>query len=103
MDPLNGMPRTCLNLYGCNRVRDLEPLRGIPLKVLQFVGTNVTDLIPLQGMELEEVRLTPQNITQGLPILRDMKSLKSISNRPRNQAWSAAEFWERYDKGEFTK
>ncbi len=31
-----------------------------------------------------------------------MKSLKSISNSPQNQAWPAAEFWDRYDRGEFT-
>jgi hypothetical protein len=32
-----------------------------------------------------------------------MKSLKTIGTGPANQAWPAAEFWERYDKGEFTK
>jgi hypothetical protein len=31
-----------------------------------------------------------------------MKSLKTIGT-DHNQAWPAAEFWERYDKGEFTK
>ena len=52
-------------------------------------------------MPLEEIRLTPKNITQGLDILRDMKSLKTIGIDD-NQAWPAAEFWERYDKGEFS-
>ena len=51
-------------------------------------------------MPLEDIRLTPKNITQGLDILRDMKSLKTIGI-DWNQAWPAAEFWERYDKGEF--
>jgi hypothetical protein len=32
--------------------------------------------------------------------LRDMKSLKTIGLAWRH-AWPAAEFWERYDKGEF--
>ena len=31
---------------------------------------------------------------------RDMTSLKTISIGSK-QAWPAAEFWERYDKGEF--
>ena len=52
-------------------------------------------------MPLEEFGLTPKNITRGLDILRDMKSLKTID--AMDQAWPAAEFWDRYDKGEFTK
>ena len=53
-------------------------------------------------MPLQEVRLTPKNITQGLEILREMKSLKTIGISS-NQAWPAAEFWDRNDKGEFKK
>ena len=81
-------------------VRDLSPLKGIPLKVLLFYSTSVTDLKPLQGMELVEIHLTPKNITQGLDVLRAMKSLKTIGIA-YTQAWPAAEFWERYDKEEF--
>jgi hypothetical protein len=57
-------------------------------------------ILPLQGLPLEDIRLTPKNITKGLGILRDMKSLKTIGIGA-DQAWPAAEFWERYDKGEF--
>ena len=60
----------------------------------------ITDLTPLQGMPLQEIHLTPKEITQSLDILRDMKSLKTIGIT-WEQAWPAAEFWERYDKGEF--
>jgi len=74
----------------------------MPLKVLRIDKTGVTDLKPLHGMNLEELRLTPRNITQGLDTLRAMKSLKTIGT-DHNQAWPATEFWERYDKGEFTK
>jgi hypothetical protein len=63
-------------------------------------NTDITDLTPLQGMPLEDIRLTPKNITKGLDILRDMKSLKTIGITYQ-QSWPAAEFWERYDKGEF--
>ena len=35
-----------------------------------------------------------------LAILRDMKSLKTIGI-DWDQAWPAAEFWQRYDKEEF--
>ena len=62
--------------------------------------TPITDLTPLQNMPLERITLTPKNITRGLDILRDMKGLKTIGIGS-NQSWPAAEFWERYDKGEF--
>ena len=43
-------------------------------------------------------------IVKGLDILRDMKSLKTIGvGYLSTQAWPAAEFWARYDKGEFKK
>jgi hypothetical protein len=51
-------------------------------------------------MSLEDIRLTPKNITRGLEILRGMRSLKTIGI-DGSQSWPAAEFWERYDKGEF--
>jgi formylglycine-generating enzyme required for sulfatase activity len=78
----------------------LAYFKGVRLTVLSIDHTGITDLTPLQGMLLEEIRLTPKNITKGLDILRDMKSLKSIGI-DWDQFWPAAEFWERYDKGEF--
>jgi hypothetical protein len=92
---------TALQLHG-TKASDagLAHLKGMPLKVLAIDNTVITDLTPLQGMPLEEIRLTPKNITKGLDILRDMKSVKTIGVA-EYQAWPAAEFWERYDKGEF--
>lgn len=78
----------------------LAHFKGMPPKSLWIHGTGITDLTPLQGMPLEDIRLTPKKITKGLDILRDMKSLKTIGIEG-NQAWPAAEFWQRYDKGEF--
>jgi eukaryotic-like serine/threonine-protein kinase len=80
----------------------LAQLKGIPLRALSIDSTGITDLTPVQGMPLEEIRLTPKNITQGLDILRNMKSLKTIGIAWL-QTWPAAEFWERYDQGEFKK
>ena len=54
----------------------------------------------MQGLSLDDIHLTPKNITQGLDVLRGMKSLKTIGTEG-NKVWPAAEFWERYDKGEF--
>jgi eukaryotic-like serine/threonine-protein kinase len=78
----------------------LAHFKGVPLKDLRIENTGITDLTPLEGMPLEDIRLTPKNITKGLDILRDMKSLKTIGI-DWNQAWPTAEFWERYDNGEF--
>jgi hypothetical protein len=119
---LQGMPLEWLNLAYTKGVKDLTPLRGIRLVWLNLAETSVSDLSPLKGMaslktliadnsrvsdlsplnglELETIRLTPRNITQGLEILRDMRTLKTIGIG-HNQSWPAAEFWDRYDKGEF--
>jgi hypothetical protein len=78
----------------------LANFKGKPLTLLAIEHTGITDLDPLQGMPLETLRLTPKNITRGLDILRDLKSLKTIGIA-YNQTWPAAQFWERYDRGEF--
>ncbi len=44
-----------------------------------------------------------RNISKkGLDLLRHMKTLKTIGT-DWNHGWAAAEFWARYEKGEFTK
>jgi hypothetical protein len=78
----------------------LAHFKAMPLMVLWIYRTRITDLNPLQGMPLEDIRLTPKNIIRGLDTLRDMKSLKTIGIN-WDQSWPAAEFWKRYDKGEF--
>jgi hypothetical protein len=78
----------------------LTQLKGAPLTMLWIYRTGITDLTPLQGMPLEDIRLTPKHITKSLDILRAMKSLKTIGI-DWTQSCPAAEFWERYDKGEF--
>jgi formylglycine-generating enzyme required for sulfatase activity len=77
----------------------LAIFKGMPLKVLWIDNTGITDLTPLQGITLDDIRLSPKNITRGVDILRNTKSLKTIGI-DHNQAWPAAEFWDRYDKGE---
>jgi hypothetical protein len=47
------------------------------------------------------VHFTPKRISKGLDILRGMKRLKTIGIGTGDQAWPTAEFWQRYDKGEF--
>jgi formylglycine-generating enzyme required for sulfatase activity len=99
LTPLQGLKLTTLLLMD-KQISDLSPLKGMPLVRLEFYGSGVSDLRPLEGMPLQEVRLAPKNITQGLDILRGMQSLKTIGI-DGDKAWPPAEFWERYDKGEF--
>jgi hypothetical protein len=121
LSPLQGMPLTSLVLSHCPQVEDLSPikdlpltrlsiddtavrtleaLKDMPLKYVYVYARNITDLRPLQALQLEDIRLTPKNITQGMEVLRNMKSLKIIGPS-HYQGWPAAEFWARYEKGEF--
>jgi serine/threonine protein kinase len=102
LSPLQGMPLTELDC-GYTKVADLSPLQGMPLTKLHCHDTPLANLSPLKSMSLEDIRLTPKNITPDLDILRNLKSLKTIGSGAFPLVWPAAEFWERYDKGEFTK
>lgn len=98
LSPLKGVPLRMLQIHK-TKVSDLAPLEGMPLRKLWLHRSAVTDLTPLEGMFLEEITLTPGNITRGLDVLRGMKSLKTIG--VDRDSWPAAEFWARYDRGEF--
>jgi eukaryotic-like serine/threonine-protein kinase len=83
---------------GLTHLKDLKNL-----KMLQLYGSRVSNLLPLKDMSLELIMVTPKDIsTQGVNLLRQMKSLKTIGLNPWN-LFPAAEFWARYDKGEFNK
>jgi hypothetical protein len=74
------------------------------LTCLEMMEAGVADIAPLEGMNLETLRFTPKNITKGLGVIRNMKSLKAIS--PEVNGWNPlppAEFWRKYDAGEFNK
>jgi serine/threonine protein kinase len=99
---LKGMPLRSLSLARSRQVRDLAALKGMPLFLLHINGTQVQDLTPLEGMKLQQLIFTPRNITSGIAVLRTMKSLKLIdTDWPPNA--KPAEFWKRYDAGEFKK
>jgi hypothetical protein len=83
-------------------VKDIEPLRGAPLKLLNLSGTGVTNVAPLKGMALEDVRLTPNRITSGMEVLRAMKSLMWMGTGAKD-TMAPYEFWQRYDSGEFKR
>src|SRR5262249_45202838 len=103
LTPLKGMPLAELGMNGCRTVRDLAPLRGMPLTSLYLESCDqVKDLTPLEGMKLIELTLTPKNITKGMEVVRQMNSLKTIRVNDQN-SFAPAEFWKRYGAGEFNK
>jgi hypothetical protein len=100
LTPLRGMPLRFFSTSS-NRVSDLTPLQGMPLKVLHFGHCGaIRDLTPLQNMELTELRLSPGPVLANIHVLRRMTSLKTIEVTGRG-TFTAAEFWKRYDAGEF--
>ncbi|MFO0802890.1 MAG: SUMF1/EgtB/PvdO family nonheme iron enzyme [Gemmataceae bacterium] len=78
----------------------LTLFKAMPLRTIRIDGSEIADLTSLRGIALEDIRLTPKSITKGLEVLRSMKSIQTIAV-DENQSQPAAEFWERYDKGEF--
>ncbi|MDD4869124.1 MAG: protein kinase [Kiritimatiellae bacterium] len=123
LTPLKGLPLTSLSLYNCRQVVDLAPLKGMlltklrfgntsvsdmtpltgmPLTSLYFYVTKVTDLTPLKGMPLTSIYFTPKDITSGIEVIREMKTLTQIgTSNPDVNHWPTAEFWKKYDAGEF--
>jgi serine/threonine protein kinase len=97
--PLQDMKLTRLELSGCIQFQNLELLQGMKLNSLSIDGVGPTDLNPLREMPLDAIWLTPKNIITGMDVLRNMKSLRTIGIDTRR--WPPAEFWARYDKGEF--
>ncbi len=98
--PLDGMKLSRLEVAGCTNFRNLELVRGMKLTALAIDGAGVTDLSPLRGMPLESICLTPKLIVTGMDLLRNMKSIRTITVGGI-RGGPAAEFWTRYDQGEF--
>lgn len=97
------MKLTTLNLVNFSQVHDLTPLKGHAAHQVGPFGVQARDLTPLEGMNLTQIRFTPKNVTTGTDVLRRMKSLQNISGDVNNQYWPAADFWKKYDAGEFSK
>jgi len=101
--PLRGMPMAALSLFSLTELSSLEPLHGMTtLAYLDIRFTRVQDLRPLEGMKLNCISFTPANITAGIEVLRNMPSLQRLSGG-EHEPVPVAEFWKRYDAGEFGK
>ena len=102
LSPLKGMLLGDFDCHNSTHVSDLSPLKGMPLTKLHCYSTQVSDLSPLQGMNLVEISIAPKNITKGMDVIRQIKSLNRIEIGWKDtDKFSVAEFWKKYDAGEF--
>jgi hypothetical protein len=79
LSPLRGLPLKTLFCANTN-VADLSPLKGMKLKILNCENTLVSDLTPLRGMALESLSVVQCGRVTDLAPLRGM---------PLKQFWSA--------------
>ena len=86
-------------------VTDLLPLSGMStLRRLNIAETEVRDLSPLAGLQLQRLIFTPGRVIAGIDAIRSMASLEAIDTSfdgDQPVAMPAAEFWRRYDAGDF--
>jgi len=67
LSPLKGLPLESLAIQGFP-VKDLSPLEGMPLKLLSMKRTRVDDLTPLKGMPLKVLSIIDCSITDLSPL-----------------------------------
>jgi tetratricopeptide (TPR) repeat protein len=99
LTPLKDMPLRQLNIFG-TRVTDLTPIKGMQLTRLDAGSTRITDLSPLEGAPLMEFFFPASRITNGIEVVRNSKTIKIIGIT-YGQPMPVAEFWKKYDAGEF--
>jgi serine/threonine protein kinase len=84
-----------------SNIGDLSPLTEMPLQVLYLQDAEVVDLTPLAKCPLETLFFSPEKIVRGMDVLRKMPTLKIIGKDTTEKNQTAAEFWARYDRGEY--
>lgn len=83
------------------QVSDLSPLAGKQLVTLSINDSPITDLSPLAGMKsLRQFAFSPGRVEKGLEAVRELRGIQFIGLRWENRI-PAAQFWQRYDAGEF--
>lgn len=67
ISPLTGLPLKIVEFLECD-VRDLAPLQGMPLQMLHLLKTRVSDLSPLRGMPLKTLDVTQTSVRDLSPL-----------------------------------
>jgi serine/threonine protein kinase len=104
-DALEGMPFTELSVANDPQLTDLKFLSGMKqLRSLYMGGCpGVKDLGPLDGLELRTIVLSAQYIDKGMEVLRDMKTLQTITVDGGVKYDSREAFWKDYKDGKFKR
>lgn len=93
---LQGMPLTFLDL-GETPIRDLDVLKGMPLRELYLDGCkNLQDISGLREFKRLEKLSIPSQSTD-IEFLRDLPELKQLGYDHRAKLQPVAEFWKEYD------
>lgn len=71
LSALKGLPLKSLTLLDCKALRDISPLRGMPLEELDLESTAVDNITVLYGMRLRRLNLRSTKV-------RDLASLKGM-------------------------
>jgi internalin A len=104
LTPIAGLKLVSLDVQGCP-VSDLSPLAEMTtLQRLNIAETDISDLRPLAGLELQRLIFSPETIREGMEVLREMSSLQGLDTSfdGVEKAMSPAEFWELYERGEWS-
>jgi serine/threonine protein kinase len=73
LDPLKGIPLSRLVIKQAEEIKDLAPLKGMPLDSLEMRNCRqITDLAPLEGMPLRRLMLADCRVLIDLGPLRGM-------------------------------
>ena len=82
LGPLKGMPLKSLSITGCPVLTDLSPLKGMPLTMLDLANCeSLTDLAPLKGMALTKLKMDNCKLLKDLSPLKGMRLTELISRR----------------------
>ena len=68
LEPLKGMPLKVLRADYCRRISDLSPLRGAPLESLRCYQTSIDDLSPLAGAPLSRLNCGVTQVSDLSPL-----------------------------------
>ena len=67
LSPLRGLPVTSLDLHK-TQVSDLSPLKGLPLRTLVLCKSQVSDLSPLTGLALTTLKMSETGVRDLTPL-----------------------------------
>ncbi|MCA8999643.1 MAG: hypothetical protein KDA80_21790, partial [Planctomycetaceae bacterium] len=101
--PIASVELVSLDLEG-SMVTDLAPLANMStLQRLNIARTEITDLTPLANLPLSRLIFSPEKIQSGIEVVRGMPTLRELDTSFDGvaQAMPPAEFWSKYDAGEF--